>query len=298
MTNYKKFLQHTPLVKGFFDTDSNTITYVVADEASKECLIIDSVMDFDQASGTTLFTSADTLITYVKEHEYTTKYIMETHVHADHLSAAPYLQEKLGGKLAISEHILTVQETFGKVFNEGTGFARNGSQFDILLQDGDMLSLGDIPIQALHTPGHTPADMIFIIGNSVFAGDTMFMPDFGTARCDFPGGSAKSLYASAQRIFTLPDEMRMFMCHDYLPKGRQEYQWETTIGAQKKHNLHLLNTEAYFIQMREARDATMSMPRLIIPSLQVNMRAGKLPQPEANEQVYLKTPINGAFSKK
>ena len=299
-TTYDAYLAHQPMVQGFFDPRTNTISYVVTDPATNRCAIIDSVMDFDPASGKLYFESADAIITYITEQALTVEWILETHVHADHLSAAPYLQERLGGTMAIGEHIIDVQNIFGKVFNAGTEFQRDGSQFDRLWQDGDTFTLGDIPAFVMHTPGHTPADMVYVIGDAVFAGDTMFMPDYGTARCDFPGGSAETLYASTQKIFALPDEMRMFMCHDYLPDGRSEYQWETTVGAQKHENIHLKEgtDPARFVAMREERDATLGMPRLIIPSIQVNMRAGQLPPEEADGQVFLKTPVNGAFVKK
>jgi len=297
--NYNKFLEKRPMVQGFFDTRTNTISYVVTDPETNKCAIIDSVMDFEPNGATISFESADSVISYVKERGLQVEWILETHVHADHLSAAPYLHEKLGGKLAIGKYIIAVQKTFGKVFNEGTDFERDGSQFDRLWEDGDNFKLGNIPAFVMHTPGHTPADMVYVIGDTIFAGDTMFMPDFGTARCDFPGGSADILYESSQKIFALPEEMRMYMCHDYLPEGRDEYQWETTVGEQKKNNIHLKEgtDPNRFVQMREDRDATLDMPKLIIPSIQVNMRAGKLPKSEGNEHVYLKTPINSVFSK-
>ncbi|MEZ4104146.1 MAG: MBL fold metallo-hydrolase [Candidatus Paceibacterota bacterium] len=298
--DYKQFLEYEPEVQGFFDPITNTISYVVTDKETKKCAIIDSVMDFDQAGGGIYFDQAELMVDYIKNNKYQVEWILETHVHADHLSAAPYLKEKLGGKMAIGKYIKEVQEIFGKVFNEGTEFARDGSQFDRLWNDGDQFSLGNISALAIHTPGHTPADMVYVIGNAVFAGDTMFMPDFGTARCDFPGGSARSMYDSTKKIFALPDEMRMFMCHDYLPEGRTEYQWETTVGEQKKNNVHLkAGTEPdRFIEMREKRDLALGMPRLIIPSIQVNMRGGNFPYKESNDTVYLKTPINSIFSKK
>lgn len=297
--DFTNYLNNKPTVQGFFDAVTNTISYVVTDEGTKTCAIIDSVMDFDQASGTISFENADAIIDYVKHHELSVAWILETHVHADHLSAAPYLKERLGGTMAIGKEIVTVQEVFGKVFNEGTEFQRDGSQFDRLWEDYDTFTLGSIQALVLHTPGHTPADMVYVIGDAVFAGDTMFMPDFGTARSDFPGGSAKTLYESSQKIFKLPDEMRMFMCHDYLPEGRSEYQWETTVGEQRKSNVHLkegTDAEA-FIKQREERDAQLGMPKLIIPSIQVNMRAGNLPTTEDGKTPYLKTPINSVFSK-
>lgn len=298
--NYETYLQHKPTVQGFFDPRTNTISYVVADQESKQCAIIDSVMDYDQPSGTLFFESAQTIINYIKQQGLTVQWILETHVHADHLSAAPYLQEQLGGQLAIGKYITDVQDIFGKAFNEGTEFVRDGSQFDRLWSDGDEFSIGNIPALVMHTPGHTPADMVYVIGDAVFAGDTMFMPDFGTARCDFPGGSAELMYESTQKIFELPEKMRMFMCHDYLPEGGTEYQWETTIGEQKKYNKHLKEgTDAdAFIKQRTERDAELGMPKLIIPSIQTNMRGGEVPKTEDNGISYLKTPINGIFSKK
>ncbi len=298
--NYTTYLEHKPEVQGFFDTATNTISYVVTDTSTQKCAIIDSVMDFEPNGATISFENANAIIAYVKEKKLSVEWILETHVHADHLSAAPYLQEKLGGKLAIGKYIVDVQDTFGKVFNEGTDFERDGSQFDQLWSDGDTFTLGDIPAFVMHTPGHTPADMVYVIGDTIFAGDTMFMPDFGTARCDFPGGSADTLYESTQKIFALPEQMRMFMCHDYLPEGRTEYQWETTVGAQKKSNIHLKEgtDPERFTKMRNDRDAALAMPKLIIPSIQVNMRAGQLPQSKDNGTSYLKTPLNSAFSKK
>lgn len=297
--DYTEFLSKKPDVQGFFDQATNTISYVVTDPATRHCAIIDSVMDFDQAGGKISFESADAIIAYVKERGLTVQWVLETHVHADHLSAAPYLKEKLGGTMAIGKYIVDVQNIFGKVFNEGTEFERDGSQFDRLWDDGDTFNLGDIPAFVMHTPGHTPADMVYVIGDAVFAGDTLFMPDFGTARCDFPGGSAETLFASTRKLFALPEEMRMFMCHDYLPEGRTEYQWETTVGEQKRANIHLKEgtDAAAFIAQRQKRDAGLAMPKLIIPSIQVNMRAGQLPKNEDNGTSYLKTPINDVFAK-
>lgn len=297
---YDNYLLHTPFVQGFFDAATNTISYVVADPKTKKCAIIDSVMDYEPHGASITFVSADAIIEFVREKGYQVEWILETHVHADHLSAAPHLKERLGGTMAIGKHIIDVQNVFGKVFNEGTEFERDGSQFDRLLEDGDTFALGLIPALALHTPGHTPADMVYVIGDAVFAGDTMFMPDFGTARCDFPGGSAEIMYASTQKIFALPDAMRMFMCHDYLPEGRTEYQWETTVGEQKKNNIHLKEgtDPNRFVAMRTERDAKLGMPKLIIPSIQVNMRAGTLPRDAETGKVHLKTPVNSVFSKK
>jgi glyoxylase-like metal-dependent hydrolase (beta-lactamase superfamily II) len=297
--DFSHYLAHVPDVQGFFDPQTNTVSYVVADPHTKVCAIIDSVLDYEPNSATTSFESADRIIAFIKEKGYTVEWILETHVHADHLSAAPYLKEVLGGKMAIGEHIVTVQELFGNVFNAGTDFARDGSQFDRLFTDGDTFMVGTIPAFALHTPGHTPVDMTFVIGNAVFVGDTLFMPDYGTARVDFPGGSAETLYESVQQLFALPEDMRMFMCHDYLPEGREEYRWETTVGEEKRHNVHIHQniTRDQFVQKRHQRDKTLGMPRLIIPSIQINMRAGNFP-PEEEGNVYLTVPVNSVFSKK
>ena len=283
-----------PIVKGFFDAETFTISYVVHDPSSSIAAIIDSVWDFDEASGRTSFASADAIADYVAEQGLTVDWLLETHAHADHLSAAPYLQEKLGGKLAIGRTITTVQDVFGKIFNEGTRFARDGSQFDRLLDDGDELAIGSIPLVALHVPGHTPADMAYLIGDALFAGDTMFMPDYGSARADFPGGCARQLYRSVRRLMQLPDETRAFMCHDYKAPGRDQFAWETSIGAERTANVHLHEgvTEDEFVAMLTARDKTLGMPKLILPSLQVNMRGGRLPEPEDNGVRYLKLPVD------
>ena len=285
----------TPDVHAFFDEATNTVTYVVADPRGSSCAVIDSVLDFDYASGRTDTSAADAVIGFIKARELKLEWILETHVHADHLSAAPYLQEALGGKLGIGARITTVQDTFGKVFNEGTRFARDGSQFDRLFQDGDSVMIGQMRGEVLHTPGHTPACLTYVIGDAAFVGDTLFMPDFGTARCDFPGGSAEVMFDSIQRILALPDATRIFVCHDYKAPGRDEFAWETTVGAQKALNKHIGagRTREEFVAMRQARDATLAMPRLIIPSLQVNMRAGHMPEPEENGAVFLKVPVNG-----
>lgn len=285
----------TPDVHAFFDEATNTITYVVKDPASNACAIIDSVLDFDYASGRTDTRSADAVVGFITEKNWAVAWILETHVHADHLSAAPYLQARLGGKIGIGDRITVVQNTFGKVFNEGTEFQRDGSQFDQLFKEGDHFQIGALTGEVLHTPGHTPACLTYVIEDAAFVGDTLFMPDFGTARCDFPGGSAEDLFASIQKILALPDATRIFVCHDYLAPGREEYQWETTVGAQKSRNIHVGagKTSAEFVAMREARDAALAMPRLIIPSLQVNMRAGQMPPPEDDGRTYLKVPING-----
>jgi len=284
-----------PRVHAFFDEATNTATYVVAEAEGSACAIIDSVLDFDYASGATDTRSADAVVAFVRAQGFRLEWILETHVHADHLSAAPYLQEALGGKLAIGQNITVVQDTFGKVFNEGTRFARDGSQFDRLLNDGDSVMIGQMRAEALHTPGHTPACMTFVIGDAAFVGDTLFMPDYGTARCDFPGGSAAVMYDSIQRILALPDDTRIFVCHDYKAPGRDEFAWETTVGAQKALNKHIGGGQSKdaFVTMRETRDATLAMPRLIIPSLQINMRAGQMPEPEDNGLSYMKVPLNG-----
>ena len=283
-----------PEVKAFFHRPTFTVSYVVSDPESRKAIIIDSVLDYENNSGRTSTTAADEIVDYVKAEDLQVEWILETHVHADHLSAAPWIQEQVGGKLAIGEHIRTVQETFGKVFNAGTEFARDGRQFDHLFADGDTYQVGNIEARAIHTPGHTPACMSHVIGDAVFVGDTLFMPDYGTARCDFPGGDARTLYQSVQKLLALPDDTRMFLCHDYLPESRSEYQWETTVGDQRRDNIHVHEgvSEEEFVSMREKRDATLDMPRLILPSVQINMRAGHLPPEEDNGMSYLKIPLN------
>lgn len=283
-----------PEIASFFDPATYTVTYVARDPATREAAIIDSVLDFDPASGRTSTTSADAVIDYVTSHNLKVTWLLETHAHADHFSAAPYLQEKLGGKIAIGADIVTVQTVFGKLFNAGTEFERDGSQFDHLFKDGDTFTIGALPVTVMHVPGHTPACIAYVVGEAVFVGDTMFMPDYGTARADFPGGDARTLFRSLRRILSLPAETRLFMCHDYLPKGRTEYVWETTVAAEREGNVHAHDgiTEDEFVAMREARDATLDMPRLILPSVQVNMRAGHLPPPDENGVVYLKLPVN------
>ena len=284
-----------PAVKTFFDEATFTATHVVHDPATKRAAIVDSVMDFDQPSGRASFENADRIIDYVRREQLTVDWLLETHAHADHLSAAPYLQQELGGKIAIGAGIRGVQQTFGKIFNEGTTFARDGSQFGRLFEDGDEFTVGDIPAVALHVPGHTPADVAYVIGDAVFVGDTMFMPDYGTARCDFPGGDAGQLYRSIKRLMALPSDTRVFLCHDYkaLP-NRTEFAWETTIEAERTGNIHIHEgtTEEKFVDLRTKRDATLSMPHLILPSVQVNMRAGRFPEPEDNGTSYLKLPLN------
>ena len=284
-----------PAVHAFFDQATNTITYVVVEPEGQACAVIDSVLDFDQASGRTDTRSADAVVAFIRAQGLRLEWVLETHVHADHLSAAPYLQERLGGKIGIGDRITVVQETFGKIFNEGTRFQRDGSQFDRLFREGDVLMIGQLRGEVLHTPGHTPACLTYVIGDAAFVGDTLFMPDFGTARCDFPGGSAEVMFASVQRILTLPDATRIFVGHDYKAPGREVFAWESTVGAQKAQNVHIGagRAKADFVALRQARDATLAMPRLIVPSLQINMRAGHLPEPEANGTSYLKVPING-----
>jgi glyoxylase-like metal-dependent hydrolase (beta-lactamase superfamily II) len=289
-------LEQAPEVISFFDAQTYTWSYVVVDAATRHCAIVDAVMNFDQASGTTSFESADEIIACVREHDLTVDWILETHVHADHLSAAPYLKEALGGKVGIGNKITVIQETFGKVFNEGTEFQRDGSQFDWLFDDGDSFMIGDMVATAWHTPGHTPACVTFLVGDAAFVGDTLFMPDSGTARVDFPGGDAHTLYLSIQRILSLPGETRLYLCHDYGGEDR-DYECVSTVEEEHRENIHVRDgiPEQDFINMRQARDETLGMPQLILPSLQVNMRAGHLPPADEDGNVFLKLPIN-AFS--
>jgi glyoxylase-like metal-dependent hydrolase (beta-lactamase superfamily II) len=283
-----------PEIASFFDPATFTVTYVVHDPATREAAIIDSVLDFDPASGRTATTSADAVIAHVTSQNLKVTWLLETHAHADHFSAAPYLQERLGGKIAIGAEITRVQAVFGKLFNAGTEFARDGSQFDVLFHDGDSFTIGSLPVTVMHVPGHTPACIAYLVGDAAFVGDTMFMPDYGTARADFPGGDARTLFRSLRRILALPPATRLFMCHDYLPEGRSDYVWESTVAAERAGNVHAHDgiAEDDFVAMREARDATLAMPRLILPSVQVNMRAGHLPPPEDNGVTYLKLPVN------
>ena len=282
-----------PFVQAFYEKSSGTISYVVQDPSSKNCAVIDSVLNFDFSSGRTSTESADEIIRYIEQKKLELEWIIETHVHADHLSAAPYIQEKIGGKIGIGEKIILIQDQFGKIFNEGTRFQRDGSQFDRLFKDGDQYSIGSMNARTMHTPGHTPACMVHIIEDAAFVGDTLFMPDGGTARADFPGGDARDLYRSVKRVLELPSETRLFICHDYGPGGR-DAAWETTVGEQKEKNIHVRDgvTEDEFVEMRETRDSTLSMPKLIIPSIQVNMRAGEMPEKEDNGVNYIKIPIN------
>ena len=291
--SFEQYAVIKPEVKAFFDADSNTISYVAKDPTSNACAVIDSVMDIDYAAGRTAFDHADEIIAYIEDNGLELQWLIETHVHADHLSAAPYIQERLGGKIGIGSQITIVQETFGKVFNEGTEFRRDGSQFDALFEDGDTYTIGNMTATAMHTPGHTPACMTHVIGDAGFVGDTLFMPDGGSARADFPGGDAGLLYDSIQKVLALPDETRLFMCHDYGPNGR-DIQWETTVGEEKEHNIHVGNgtRREDFIKFRTERDAQLAMPRLIIPSLQVNMRAGDMPPADEDGKTFLKVPVN------
>ena len=281
-------------VQAFFDPASSTYSYVVSDPATAQCAIIDSVLDYDAAAGRTATASADRLIAYVRERGLSVQWLLETHVHADHLSAAPYLKAALGGQLAIGEQIRLVQNTFGKLFNAGSEFAVDGRQFDQLFSDGQAFQIGSLHARALHTPGHTPACMTYLIGDAAFVGDTLFMPDYGTARCDFPGGDARALYRSIARLFALPDSTRLFMCHDYLAPGREQHQYQTTVAEQRAHNVHVHEgiDEQTFVAMRQARDASLGMPALMLPAVQVNMRAGHLPPAEDNGVHYLKVPLN------
>ncbi|MDG6094360.1 MBL fold metallo-hydrolase [Acetobacter sp. AN02] len=283
-----------PVVRTFFDEPTFTATHVVHDPATMQAAIVDSVLGYEAESGRTAYEPAERVEAYVREAGLTVQWLLETHVHADHLSAAPWLQERLGGTLAIGAGILRVQDVFGKIFNAGSEFARDGSQFGHLFEDGERFSLGSVACTALHVPGHTPADMAFVIGGMAFVGDTMFMPDYGTARADFPGGDAETLYRSIRRLLKLPSETRLFLCHDYKAPGRDEYVWETTVGAELAQNIHVHDgvSEAEFVAMRTARDATLSLPKLIMPSVQVNMRAGHFPEAEDNGTVYLKIPVN------
>jgi glyoxylase-like metal-dependent hydrolase (beta-lactamase superfamily II) len=285
---------NVPDVAAFFDEDTNTVSYVVSDPGSARAAIVDPVLDYDPASGRTSTATADRILAWVAQHELSVDVILETHVHADHLTAAPYLRERTGARVGIGANITIVQDTFARIFNVEHSFRRDGSQFDFLLGDGDRLAVGGITGHAMHTPGHTPACMVYVIGDAAFVGDTLFMPDYGTARCDFPGGDARTLYRSIQKIFALPDTTRLFMCHDYKAPGRDEYAWQSSVAQQRASNVHVHEgvVEDAFAAMREARDATLDLPRLILPSVQVNMRAGHLPPAEDNAVSYLKIPIN------
>ncbi len=283
-----------PNVKAFFDEGTFTVSYVVSDPETKRAAIIDSVLDYDAASGCTSTNSADQVLTFIEAQGLTAELILETHVHADHLTAAPYLREHTEAKIGIGANITLVQETFGKLFNINGSFKRDGSQFDRLLRDGDRFTVGNIDAKALHAPGHTPNCMVYVIGDAAFVGDTLFMPDYGTARCDFPGGNARTLYRSIQKIFALPGNTRLFMCHDYKAPGRENYAWESTVAEERAENVHVHDgiSEDAFVEMRQSRDATLDMPRLILPSVQVNMRAGEMPPAEDNGTRYLKIPVD------
>jgi len=286
-------MQH-PDVEGFFDEATNTVSYILRDPETSACAIVDSVLDYDIASGRTSTTSADKIIAAVQERQLKVEWILETHVHADHLSAAPYLQEKLGGKVGIGEKITVVQDIFGKVFNAGTEFQRDGSQFDRLFKDGDTFRIGNLDARVMHTPGHTPACMTYVVGDAAFVGDTLFMPDYGTARADFPGGDARALYRSIRKVLSLPPKTRLFLCHDYKAPGRDHFAWETTVEAERAGNVHVKDgvTEDEFVEMRTARDKKLGTPKLIIPSIQVNMNAGNFPDPDEDGNVFLKVPVN------
>ncbi|MDJ0993755.1 MAG: MBL fold metallo-hydrolase [Dinoroseobacter sp.] len=292
MKDYPVDINIKPDVQAFFDEATNTISYIVKDPASNACAIVDSVMDIDYAAGRITFDHADELIRQIEDRGLKLEWIIETHVHADHLSAAPYIQGKLGGKIGVGSKITVVQDVFGKVFNEGTEFQRDGSQFDALFEDGDTYMVGEMQCFAMYTPGHTPACMVHVMGDAAFVGDTLFMPDGGSARCDFPGGSAETLYESIQKVLALPDETRLFMCHDYGPGGR-EILWETTVAEEKAKNIHVGQgkTKEEFVKFRTERDAQLDMPKLIIPSLQVNMRAGEVPT-DKDGNPMLKVPVN------
>jgi glyoxylase-like metal-dependent hydrolase (beta-lactamase superfamily II) len=280
-------------IESFFDEATNTVSYIVFDRSTHACAVVDSVLDYDPKSGRTSTASADRIIARVRELGARLEWILETHVHADHLSAAPWIKQQLGGRLGIGEHIVTVQQVFGKLFNAGSEFERDGSQFDHLFRDGETFTIGSLQARALHTPGHTPACMSYLIEDAAFVGDTLFMPDYGTARCDFPGGNARTLYRSIRTLLSLPPDTRLFMCHDYMPDGRAP-RWETTVADERAHNIHVHDgiSEDDFVAMRTARDATLDMPVLILPSVQVNMRAGHLPPPEDNGTRYLKIPLD------
>ncbi len=286
--------EQRPVVKTFFDEKTFTASHVVHDPQTLTAAVIDSVLDYDPASGRIKYDSAQEIVDYVRAEKLKVAWQLETHAHADHLSAAPWLQEQLGGKLGIGANIVQVQEVFGKIFNADTRFARDGSQFDHLFKDGEQFKLGNLNAIALHVPGHTPADMAFVIGDAAFIGDTLFMPDYGTARADFPGGDARMLYRSIRRLLTLPAETRLFLCHDYKAPNRDTYAWETTVGAERAHNVHVHEgvSEDDFVNMRTSRDATLALPNLIMPSVQVNIRGGHMPEPEDNGTSYIKIPIN------
>ncbi len=283
-----------PIVECFFDEATFTASYLVKEPEGRSCAIIDPVLDFDYASGRTSHSSADTLLARVREENLQVEWILDTHAHADHLSAADFLRKELGCKIGIGAHITQVQKTFAQLYNESDQVPQDGRQFDHLFADGETFTIGKLSVQVMHTPGHTPACLTYVIGDAAFVGDTLFMPDYGSARCDFPGGSAETLYHSVQRIFALPEETRLFVCHDYKAPGREEYRWESTVAEEKAHNVHLGNNRslADFVALRQKRDATLAMPKLILPALQVNIRAGELPPKEDNGVAYLRIPLN------
>lgn len=284
-----------PIVTSFFDEATNTASHVVRDPTGVACAIVDPVLDFDMSAGRTSTESADRIAAFVADEDLKVVWLLETHVHGDHLSASPYLQDKLGGRIAIGSRITEVQEVFGKVFNAGTEFERDGSQFDRLFEDGETFRVGGLEASVMHTPGHTPACVTYLIGDAAFVGDSLFMPDFGTARCDFPGGSAEQLWQSIQKVLALPGETRLFLCHDYKAPGRDEFRWQTTVAEERENNVHVGGDKTMedFVAMRTERDAKLGMPKLILPSIQVNMRAGHMPEPESDGRSYLKVPING-----
>jgi glyoxylase-like metal-dependent hydrolase (beta-lactamase superfamily II) len=283
-----------PDVKAFFDEDTYTVTYVVTDPSGKSCAIIDPVLDFDQASGRTSTLSADHVLEFINRKGLEVSWILESHAHADHLSAAAYLKSKTAGRTGTGRLITGVQSTFKQLFNLGDEFEADGQQFDCLLDEGDLLELGSIKIKVMHTPGHTPSCVTFVIGDAAFVGDTLFMPDYGTARADFPGGDASALYHSIHRLFELPAETRLFMCHDYKAPDRDEYVWETTVAEQSAHNIHIHKgiSEQEFVEFRKKRDAGLGMPKLILPSIQVNIRAGEMPVADDNGVAYLRLPVD------
>lgn len=281
-------------IEAFFDKSTFTITYVVSDEKAHACAVIDPVLDYDAASGRTSSASADRVVSYIRDHKFTLEWILETHAHADHLSAGKYIKSALGGKLAIGTQIIDVQKIFSRIFNLGQGFHPDGSQFDRLFQDGDTFAIGGLAARVMHTPGHTPACLTYVIADAAFVGDTLFMPDYGTARTDFPGGDARTLYRSMRRILDLPTQTRIFTCHDYKAPGRTEFAWVSTVQEQRAANIHVRDgiSEEQFVSMRTARDKTLGMPQLILPSIQINIRGGELPPPEDNGVSYLKIPLN------
>lgn len=283
-----------PIVECFFDEATFTASYLVKEPEGRSCAIIDPVLDFDYANGRTSHSSADKLLARVHEENLQVEWILDTHAHADHLSAAHFLRKELGCKIGIGAHITRVQKTFAQIYNESDQIPQDGRQFDHLFADGETFTIGKLSVQVMHTPGHTPACLTYVIGDAAFVGDTLFMPDYGSARCDFPGGSAETLYHSVQRIFALPEETRLFVCHDYKAPGRDEYRWESTVAEEKAHNIHLGNHRslADFVELRQKRDATLAMPKLILPALQVNIRAGELPPKEDNGVAYLRIPLN------